>query len=109
MFPVGNKVDRKLFVGQCRNNKCKRLIAVLSWFNTTLGHYETFKPKREDTNRFIKEVESEPNFHKVFEKIKHGTKGGMGFGYGVNTVKGQFRVDWNDTKTLIKEFAKGSE
>lgn len=100
LFPVDNKVDRKLFVGQCQNDKCKRLIAVLSWYDITLGRYEYFKPKRKDVNRFIKEVEAEPNFHKVFEKLKQGTKARMGFAYGVNTAKGQFRVDFNGTKTI---------
>lgn len=106
LFPVENKVDRKLFVGQCKNDKCRRLVALLSWYDIVKGHYDTFKPKREDTNNFIKEVEAEPNIHKVFEKLKEGSKNGMGFGYGTNTIKGQFRVDFNNTKTLVKEFTR---
>lgn len=94
--------DRKLEILICA--KCGSLVAVLTQFNKQTNKYETYRPKRKQTAKFIKQLESGA-WCEI--KIKHATREKAGFVYGVNkqlkdgTIK-QFAVDFNGTKKLVK-------
>ncbi len=102
LAPDFNYRDRKLEILVCSN--CGSLSAVLTQFNVKTKKYETYRPKRKKTSKFIREVEA-GKWSEV--KVKYGTKERAGFVYGVNklqndgTVK-QYAVDFNGTKTLVK-------
>ncbi len=94
--------DRKLEIIICP--VCGSLSACLTQYNIKEQKYETIRPKRKKTAKFIQEVEA-GKWSEV--KIKYGTKERAGFVYGVNkvlkdgTIK-QYAVDFNGTKTLVK-------
>lgn len=94
--------DRKLEILICPN--CGYLVAVLTQFNIKKQKYESFRPKRKKTAKFIQSFESS-EWKNI--RIKYGTKGNRGFIYGVNKeLKNgkicQYAVDFNGIKKLVK-------
>ncbi len=94
--------DRKLEVLVCP--VCGALSAVLVQFNILTKEYETFRPKRKKTAKFIQEVEA-GEWRDV--KIKYGTKSRAGFIWGKNIQRkdgtiAQYAVDFNGNSKLIK-------
>jgi len=94
--------DRKLEVLVCEI--CGALIAELTQFNVKTQKYETFRPKRKKTAKFIKDIE-EGKWQEI--KIKYGTKDRAGFVYGVNREYKsgkiyQYAVNFNGEKKLVK-------
>ncbi|MCD7780371.1 MAG: hypothetical protein LUH05_06845 [Candidatus Gastranaerophilales bacterium] len=94
--------DRKLEVAICP--ACKALIAELVQYNVKTEKYETYRPKRKKTAKFIKDVEN-GKWQEI--KIKYGTKERAGFIYGVNREfkNGkiyQYAVNFNGETKLVK-------
>lgn len=94
--------DRKLEILVCPI--CGALVAVLTQFNIKTEKYETFRPNRKKTSKFIKDIES-GKWQEI--KVKYGTKERAGFIYGVNKeLKNgkicQYAVDFNGVKKLVK-------
>lgn len=94
--------DRKLEILQCPI--CGTLVAVLTQFNTKKQKYETYRPKRKKTAKFIKKAELGTWFEL---KVKYGTKSKAGFIYGLNKqLKDgrifQYSVDFNGKRKLVK-------
>lgn len=94
--------DRKLEVCICP--KCGALIAELTQFNVQAKKYETIRPKRKKTAKFLRNIE-DGSWKEI--KIKVGTKENAGFVFGVNKERKdgkiyQYAVDFNGQKKLVK-------
>ncbi len=102
LMPDLNYRDRKLEVLVCP--VCGALVAELCQFNIKTLKYETFRPKRKKTAKFILDVEK-GKWQEI--KVKFGTKERAGFIYGVNKeLKNgkiyQYAVNFNGDKKLVK-------
>ena len=102
LLPDGRYKDRKLELIVCPN--CGNIAAVLTQFNIFEKKYETYRPQRKKTLRFIKKIQEQQ--WKV-ESVKNGTKSKAGFIYGVNIQAKngkiyQFAVDFNGKRKLVK-------
>ena len=94
--------DRKLEVAVC--SVCGALVAELIQFNIKKNIYEVFRPKSKDTVNFIKKMQQ---LEWKNLEVPSGTKGNMGFVYGVNREYKngkiyQYSVDFNGIKKLVK-------
>lgn len=102
VLPDFNYRDRKLEILHCP--RCGALVAELTQFNVNTQEYETFRPNRKKTAKFLKEIEA-GSWNEV--KIKPATKEKSGFVYGVNREHKngkiyQYSVDFNGIKKLVK-------
>lgn len=83
---------------------CGALSVVLTQFNKETHQYETFRPKRKKTAKFLKEMQMQKWEE---QKVQYGTKSGAGFVYGVNVQAEngkiyQYAVDFNGSRKLVK-------
>ncbi len=98
--------ERKLEIIICP--VCQALSAVLTQYNITTQKYETYRPKRKRTAKFIKQIEL-GKWKEI--KLKYGTKERAGFVYGINkeykngTIY-QYAVNFNGEKKLVKVIGK---
>ena len=102
LLPNSQYRDRKLEIAKCP--VCGALSAVLTQFNIKTQQYETFRPKRKKTAKFINELE-QGKWSEV--KVKYGTKERAGFIYGINRQYKngkiyQYAINFNGDKKLIK-------
>jgi len=95
--------DRKIEIGIC--SVCGAQVAELSQYNKKSGQYDRIRPKKKHTAEFIRTFEKEPYLENIIE-VEFGTFANMNWVHGVTTAKGQYAVDFNGTKTLIKDFTK---
>ena len=106
LLPDNNYRDRKLEIVICP--KCGALVAELVQFNVQSQKYESFRPKRKKTAKFLQEVQ-DGGWKEV--KVPFATKERAGFVFGLNkemkngTIK-QFSVDFNGQKRLVKVIEK---
>lgn len=94
--------DRKLEVLVCPT--CGKLVAELVQFDVKKNQYQTIRPKKKNTKKFIQDVES-GKFDDV--KIQYGTKLGAAYIFGLNKECNngkiyQYAVDFNGKKKLVK-------
>ena len=99
-----NYRDRKLEVLHCP--RCGALVAELTQFNIKEQKYESFRPNRKKTSKFLKKIEA-GEWQEI--KIKYGTKERAGFVYGINREHKdgkvfQYSVDFNGEKKLVKVY-----
>ena len=101
-MPTFRHRERKLEVLTCP--VCGGIVAELVQYNVRTKEYETFRPKKKKTLKFIEDVEN-GKFDEV--KIKYGTTHGSAFVYGLNKEAKdgkiyQYSVDFNGQKKLVK-------
>ena len=81
---------------------CLSLKSELKQYNK---NYQCFSYERKsgikNVLKQIKKLDNEP-YIITFKEVKQGTKSNMGFAHGLNTVNGQFRVDFNGTRQKVK-------
>ncbi len=102
LLPDKKYRDRKLEIMVCP--VCGGLSAVLTQFNIKKKRYETYRPQRKKTAKFIQKVQQQ---QWTEEKAAYGTKSKAGFVYGVNMQSSngkiyQFAVDFNGKRRLVK-------
>ncbi len=102
LLPTFRHRERKLEVLTCP--VCGGIVAELVQYNVRTKEYETFRPKKKKTLKFIEDVEN-GKFDEV--KIKYGTTHGSAFVYGLNKEAKdgkiyQYSVDFNGQKKLVK-------
>ena len=102
LLPTFRHRERKLEVLTCPI--CGGLVAELVQYNVRTNEYETFRPKKKKTLKFIQDVES-GKFDEV--KVSYGTSQGASFIYGLNKEAKdgkiyQYSVDFNGQKKLVK-------
>ncbi len=102
LFPENEYKERKLEILVCP--VCGSIAAELTQYNTKSKKYETFRPKRKQTVKFIKKLQ-EGKWKE--EKVSFGTKSNKGFVYGVNVESQngkiyQYAVDFNGERKLVK-------
>lgn len=93
--------NRSLEVGRCP--KCGALICELIQYSRKLNKFITVRPRKKDTQKFIRQIETEPYQEKVY-RIRQGSKSNMSWMtfdglisnwvYDFNGIK-QFKQDEN--------------
>jgi len=103
IFDTNKLAKRHVEAGWCKNPKCNAFMAQLTQFNIERQRWEITRPTKKEANNKLNEWKKE-RYVPRYENPKQGTKGNMGFAYGKNTSRGQYRVDWNNTKALVKTY-----
>lgn len=108
LFPNKFCIDRRVEMGFCPN--CGNFIVELHQYNLKKRCVMCIRPKRSETGRFIKSLETKKLWYEP--GLKSGLKGNAGFVYGKNIEREdgniyQYSVDFNGTKKLVKVIEKG--
>ena len=102
ILPTFKHRERKLEILKCPS--CGAIVAVLTQYNVNTKQYETIRPKKKKTLKFLQDIRN----GKLDEvKISYGTKSGSAYIFGFNQEAKdgkiyQYAVDFNGQKKLIK-------
>lgn len=103
LYDTSDRINQVLRVGRCKNSDCGCIVAELVWWDVKKNKAESYKPKKKNVAGFVRDCETNRYIDNIVE-AKFGTHSNMNWVHGITTKKGVYAVDFNGTKTLIKEF-----